>query len=236
MSGPAIIPIIKFVSTAMSVKTAMDGIREGNLMKAAIGAAGAYVGLSSFASSAGTTAASETTKAAATEGSKSMVSGGMSAAEFAAADAAGQAAAGVGSSQITSNLVASGTDQAMATAATNAAQTGTTMAAQGASKGIIGGTMGAAKNGASMAWDATKATGGFIRDNSEILAGVGQGYLTWKGQEEAREQNERLMTNQERQREYERDQEQRSLARRSAVADMRSPRLSKIYGEQYQGV
>lgn len=48
-----IIPALKFLGTAMAVKTAYDGIKEGNILKAVMGGVGAYAGGSSLLGSAG---------------------------------------------------------------------------------------------------------------------------------------------------------------------------------------
>ena len=45
MSAPAVIVAIQVVGTLYSAKSAIDGIREGNLLKAGIGALGAYYGV-----------------------------------------------------------------------------------------------------------------------------------------------------------------------------------------------
>jgi len=57
VSGPLIVPIMKFVATAYSAKTAVEGIKERNFGKAILGGVGAYMGLNSLA--AGTAAAGE---------------------------------------------------------------------------------------------------------------------------------------------------------------------------------
>lgn len=125
MSAAAVVPVMKFVGTALAVKSAIDGLQEGNLMKAAIGAAGAYYGMSSLASAgtASTSVAGNT--AAKTAGSQAMAGAGQStAAEMIAADAAGQAAQGIGAEQIASNVASTGANQAVAQQAGSMAASG----------------------------------------------------------------------------------------------------------------
>lgn len=43
MSGPAVVAVLQFAGTALSMKTVVDGIAEGNLVKAALGGVGAYM-------------------------------------------------------------------------------------------------------------------------------------------------------------------------------------------------
>ena len=48
MSGPAVIAV-KVIGTMYAAKTAMERVKEGNIMKAALGAFGAYMGMSNIA-------------------------------------------------------------------------------------------------------------------------------------------------------------------------------------------
>ncbi len=43
-----VIPVLKFVGTALAVKSAVEGLKEGNLLQAVLGGVGAYMGLSSM--------------------------------------------------------------------------------------------------------------------------------------------------------------------------------------------
>lgn len=53
MSVGMIMTAVKVVSTVMAAKSAIEGIKEGNLLKAVVGGAGAYFGASSLMSGAG---------------------------------------------------------------------------------------------------------------------------------------------------------------------------------------
>ncbi|WP_372831008.1 hypothetical protein, partial [Pontibacterium sp.] len=60
MSGPMIMAGIKLVGGVMAAKTAVEGIKEGNLLKAVAGGVGAYMGFSGLAG-AGASGVSSTT-------------------------------------------------------------------------------------------------------------------------------------------------------------------------------
>lgn len=103
MSGPAIAIAVKFVSTFYAMKTAADGVREGNLAKAVIGGVGAYFGATSFGttaagSAAGQTAQSEATAALGTEAGNAAATTMQQGAAEAGAQAGGQAAGGAATS------------------------------------------------------------------------------------------------------------------------------------------
>lgn len=88
----AAVPIIKVVGIALSAKAAIDGIKDGNIFQAVIGAVGAYYGLSSLATPA--TAAGATSVSATAEGAAqgAATAGADTAAQIAAQSAAKGAA------------------------------------------------------------------------------------------------------------------------------------------------
>ncbi|WP_372835841.1 hypothetical protein [Pontibacterium sp.] len=53
MSGPMIMAGIKLVGSVMAAKTAVEGIKEGNLLKAVAGGVGAYMGFNGLAGAGG---------------------------------------------------------------------------------------------------------------------------------------------------------------------------------------
>lgn len=91
MSIETVIMIGKFIGTAMSVKTAVEGLKEGNLLKAAIGGFGAYMGVrgltgagtdtlagkAAAVSDAGAAAAKELSTAAGADSIASDIAGAM---------------------------------------------------------------------------------------------------------------------------------------------------------------
>ncbi len=54
MSAPAIVAGLKFIGAAMAAKTAIEGLKEGNLLKAVVGGVGAYFGFSNLGAAVGT--------------------------------------------------------------------------------------------------------------------------------------------------------------------------------------
>ncbi|WP_286238000.1 hypothetical protein [Neptuniibacter halophilus] len=78
MSVQAVVPLLKVVGGVMAAKTAVEGIKEGNLLKAALGGVGAYMsftGLSAGAESAGAGAGTATVQETVTGGATASASG-----------------------------------------------------------------------------------------------------------------------------------------------------------------
>lgn len=84
MSGPA----IAAVGLVLSAKTTYDGLKEGNLVKAALGGVGAYLGATNLAANAGASATAAATEELGTEAAKSAASGMVEPAALAGTDIA----------------------------------------------------------------------------------------------------------------------------------------------------
>lgn len=87
----AVIPVLKVVGIALSAKSAYEGIKEGNLLQAVVGAVGAYYGVSSLASSAGATAAETAATEVAEGAAQGAATAGAQATDKIAAEVAGSA-------------------------------------------------------------------------------------------------------------------------------------------------
>lgn len=138
-SGAIAMTVLKVAGTMMAAKTAIDGIKEGNLLKAVVGGAGAYFGVSSLASQAAGAATSGA--AAATQGSAEIAGAAtQNASEMVAQDIAGQAAGDVVGSvagDVAGNVAGS---QASMLASQNAGLLGAEEAAASLSEVMAGGS------------------------------------------------------------------------------------------------
>lgn len=162
MSAPAVALALKVVGTALAVKSVVTGLKEGNILKAALGGVGAYMGLSSLG------AFSQLGNAVADATSAEMV--GEIGGDLAIDNA----------SQLSSSLGTVGADAAVQDIAINAAQ-GAGLGTQAAGSIFNVGDAAAASFGASGATDllgtglingATGATEGLSAAEKAALAGA----------------------------------------------------------------
>lgn len=113
MSAPAVFAAVKIIGVALSVKTLISGLKEGNLLKAVLGGVGAYFGVSALTAQTATQTAANAGLSAA-EGGASVAEAGASvidAGEAAVAEAAGETVlseTGGLADNLTSGLNASG--------------------------------------------------------------------------------------------------------------------------------
>ena len=66
----AVVPVIKVVGIALSVKSAVEGIKDGNLLQAVVGAVGAYYGVTNFAAAGAEQAAGSIAQSGTAEGAQ----------------------------------------------------------------------------------------------------------------------------------------------------------------------
>ncbi len=92
MSAPAIVAGLKFIGAAMAAKTAIEGLKEGNLLKAVVGGVGAYFGATSLMSG-GAASMAGTAEGAVSAAGTATGAAGQQAIKTAGAGLAEQAAA-----------------------------------------------------------------------------------------------------------------------------------------------
>lgn len=92
MSAPAIVAGLKFIGAAMAAKTAIEGLKEGNLLKAVVGGVGAYFGVTGLMSGGAASVAGTVEGAAGASGTLTGAAG-QQAIKAAGAGLAEQAAA-----------------------------------------------------------------------------------------------------------------------------------------------
>ena len=150
----AAVPFLKIVGGVLAAKTAIDGLKEGNLGKAILGGVGAYYSFAGLSAAAGASGTATTAGQAA--GAPGVATG-------AAPGAVGGSFYGAAAPEIAANTVAGATPAAFG------AQTGSLMAATPINAGVQAGAAGGALSGAAMG--ATSAMAAPAAAGSGLLSG-----------------------------------------------------------------
>lgn len=192
MSGPAVMIAVKFISTMYALKTAADGVREGNIAKAVIGGVGAYFGANSFGTEAAASAAGETasSKAAAelgTEAGNAAATTMQQGAAEAGAQAGGQAAGGAATSAPSATT---GLNTSAADAAGQAASTPATTQSVAEGKGFLSDASDWINENQTLA-------GGAMQLGGNLFAGYAQGEMMQKQIDELRRQENQRRADEE---------------------------------------
>jgi len=137
----AVIPFLKIAGGVFAAKTAIEGIKEGNLGKAILGGVGAYFSFAGLNAAAGASGASGASGTATTAG---QAAGAPGIATGAAPGAVGGSFYGAAAPEIAAGTIAGSTPAAFG------AQPGSLMAATPINAGVQAGAAGGALSGAAM--------------------------------------------------------------------------------------
>lgn len=184
MSASLVVTAIKVVSTAMAVKSAIEGLKEGNLLQAVVGAVGAYMGYTNL------TVGSSMGQMAEQGAAGGIAEGAMAGTEIdqlsqSIGNAVTEPVAVKLTDSVSAAAAASGADNALATAGLESAGSnlGNSVLQEGAGQVTNQVAAEAGGRGAlQMAGDAVKKAGTFLNENSgavnfggQLLTGYAQG-------------------------------------------------------------
>lgn len=180
---PILITVGKVAGTALALKTAADGLKEGNLLKAVVGGIGAYAGISGFMGGAGS-AANLGTGASSEAAAQSFAAAGSDLSPEILGSALGTEAAHASVQGLAGNII-NNAGGALGGAGNLAGEAGVDLLG---SSGLVGKQLANAGGSGSLFGD----VGRFVKDNKELVSlggGAAQSYAQQKAAEETAEQN-----------------------------------------------